>query len=193
MIREEKQMTDLPKFKYHPDPIKTGAFKTDKTVVCECCAKETNIYYSRPFYSIEEIEFLCPECISNGKASLKFKGEFQDYASIEGISPNPSEPPTFTNEEAIEEVTTRTPGYRGWQQEVWLTHCNDCCAFIDYVGWDELQQMNLVAEIEEDLSANSDYDTIENVEKYCRNNGDLQGYLFRCLVCGKHRLHMDCN
>jgi len=183
-------MENLPAFKYHPNPIKTGAFQTDKTVVCECCEKETSIYYSSPFYSVAEIEFLCPECIKNGKASEQFNGEFQDYASIDGISPDPTKPSAFFNEEAIKEVCKRTPGYRGWQQEVWLTHCNDCCAFIGYVGWDEIQQMGLVTEIENNLPTYSYY-TIEDVRKYCRNNGDMQGYLFCCVVCQKHLLHVD--
>lgn len=34
---------ELPFFKYHPEPLKTGAFKTDKTVVCDCCGKETKV------------------------------------------------------------------------------------------------------------------------------------------------------
>ena len=25
----------------------------------------------------------------------------------------------------------------------------------------------------------------------CLNNGGMQGYLLRCLVCGKYRLHID--
>ncbi|MBG2802515.1 CbrC family protein [Proteus sp. WDL240414] len=25
--------------KYHPEPIKTGAFITDDTVICDCCGK----------------------------------------------------------------------------------------------------------------------------------------------------------
>jgi len=172
-------------FKYHPDPIKTGAFKTDKSVICYCCEKETDTYYSRPFYSRNKGEYLCPECIKSGKASEKYNGEFQDSTSIEGFSPDPNEPSTFTNEEAIEEVCSRTPGYRGWQQEVWLTHCNDCCAFISYVGWNEIKQMGIEDEVINDLS---DYPISP---EHIVNGGDMQGYLFQCLVCGKYRLHID--
>ena len=53
---------ELPFFKYYPDPLKTGEFETDETVTCECCGKETDVYYTGPFYSVEDIEYLCPEC-----------------------------------------------------------------------------------------------------------------------------------
>lgn len=32
----------------------------------------------------------------------------------------------------------RTPGYSGYQQKVWLSHCGDFCAFTGYVGWKEI-------------------------------------------------------
>ena len=47
--------------------------------------------------------------------------------------------------------------------------------------------------IAEDLSQSSPYYTIESVQKYCRKDGDMQGYLFQCLHCGKYRSHMDSN
>ncbi len=49
----------LPIFKYHPQPLETGAFKQDKTVECDCCEQETSVYYSSPFYCVDEIEYLC--------------------------------------------------------------------------------------------------------------------------------------
>ncbi|MDR1451030.1 MAG: CbrC family protein [Helicobacteraceae bacterium] len=172
-------MKDLPKFKYHPNPIGTGAFKTDKTVKCDCCGQTTNVYYTEPFYSVDDIECLCPFCIANGKAAEKFDGEFQDSASIEEISPNPNEPNTLNiNKEALEEVTKRTPGYIGWQQEVWLAHCGDLCAFIGYVGWNEIQdKLNDFVDIESDIE---DYNSmsIDDLSKYLVNEGSLQGYLF---------------
>ena len=73
-------------FKYHPDPLGTGAFKNDQTVVCSCCGKETAVYYTGPFYSVEDVGKLCPECIGSGRASEKFDGEFQDGESTDSVS-----------------------------------------------------------------------------------------------------------
>jgi len=178
----KKTKSELPKFKYHPEPIKTCAFKTDKVVVCECCNKKTDVYYSNPFFSEDEIEFLCPACIKSGEASEKFNGVFQDSFSCDEIE----------GDEKLKELCTRTPGYCGWQQEYWLAHCGDFCAFIGYVGWKEIEQMETVSEIEEDLLKNSDY-LVADVKKHLAIDGNMQGYLFKCLICGTHRLHVDCD
>ena len=180
--KNPKSEIDIPKFKYHPEPIKTGAFNIDDVVVCDCCEKETTVYYSNPFFSIDEIEFLCPDCIKSGNASKKFDGAFQDSCSCDNVN----------DEEKLNELCTRTPGYKGWQQEYWLAHCDDFCAFIGYVGWNEILQMGIEKEIEEDLSTNNDF-SIADIKKHLKNSGSMQGYLFRCLLCGRHRLHIDCD
>jgi len=184
-------MKKLPEFKYHPNPIETGAFKMDKTVKCSCCGQETDIYYTRPFYSEENIKAFCPFCIANGEAAEKFKGSFQDYSSIEGISPNPDEPNiSDILKEAITEVTKRTPGYNGWQQEVWLNHCEDLCAFIAYVGWDEIKgKLSEFVDLKADCSEINI--SINDLSKYLINGGSTQGYLFQCLHCKKYRLYID--
>ncbi len=48
----------LPQFKYHPKPLETGAFEQDKTVECDCCEQQTSVYYSGPFYCVDE--WICP-------------------------------------------------------------------------------------------------------------------------------------
>ena len=79
-------------------------------------------------------------------------------------------------------------GYCGWQQEYWRAHCNDFCAFLGYVGYRELEQMGLVDEVLEDLDGWNK----EHIRELT-NDGSFQGYLFRCLHCGKHLLHADCD
>jgi len=183
-------MSNLPKFKYHPDPIGTGTFIVGETVSCDCCNKEVDVYYERPFYSVEEIIAICPFCIANGEAAKKFDGEFQDSYSIEGILPDPDIPTTFNNEDAIVEVTTKTPGYRGIQQEVWLNHCDDLCAFIGYVVWDDIKsKLNDLACLESDIEKFGM--NISDLETHLIKDGHMQGYLFQCLHCKKFRLHMD--
>ncbi len=168
----------LPFFKYHPDPLETGAFEiADEPVVCDCCEKETSVYYSNPFFSEEDIEALCPWCISSGKASKKFDGEFQDSYSIEDIS----------NQEAIDEVVLRTPGYSGWQQEVWLSHCDDLCAFVGYPTAEKIEE--LWEELKEDIENSNFQDKEEFLTAI--SSESIGAYLFQCLHCGKHRLHID--
>lgn len=182
---------ELPYFKYHPNPIETGVFESDSVAICNCCGKEAQIYYTGPFYSEEDIEALCPWCIASGKAAKKFKGEFQDYASIEGISADPSQPNAiYYTKESLKEVTERTPAYNSWQQGVWLGHCGDLCAFAGYVGWTEIED-----KLEQFIDLESDCREFglqrEDLPKALKNNGSCQGYLFQCLTCKKYRLYFD--
>ncbi|MDR2528100.1 MAG: CbrC family protein [Synergistaceae bacterium] len=181
-MKAKKDEKEIPYFKYHPNPIETETFKMDETVLCECCGKETNVYYTGPFYCVENVEYLCPWCIANGSAAEKFDGEFQDYALVENDKAHP------LSEEALAELTRRTPGYVGWQQEEWLSHCGEPCAFMGYVGLREIED-----KLDEfvDLDGDCEYFGGRENLKYLLNGGSCQGYLFQCLHCGKYRLYAD--
>jgi uncharacterized protein CbrC (UPF0167 family) len=81
----------------------------------------------------------------------------------------------------------RTPGYRSWQGAYWLSHCDDYCTFIGYVGYEEIK--DFINELEDDIEKFGS--TCEDIKYHMRNNGSLQGYLFKCLKCGKRRLYFD--
>lgn len=165
-------------FRYHPDPLKTGAFKNDKTITCECCGNDTDIYYTGPFYSAEEVEYLCPECISSGSAAEGFDGEFQDPESVDEVS-DPAR---------LDELIHRTPGYCGWQQEYWLACCDDYCAFLGYYDWKALEALGITEELEKTYRDDIFDIDFEDVKEHLSNN---EGYLFRCLHCGKHYIYFD--
>lgn len=173
-------MTDLPTFKYNPNAVKLGIINKERTT-CPVCGQHRDYVYQGPFYCIEDVEGICPWCIKDGSAAKKYNGEFQDAASCD----------TVDNHEYLIELTTRTPGYSGWQQERWLSHCGDFCALKDYVGWKEIK--DLKEELTDDLNQiKADYSlTQEELEKYLVNNGGMQGYLFQCLHCKQHRLAID--
>jgi uncharacterized protein len=170
----------LPKFKYNPNPFQLNVIKEEKTL-CPVCKKYRDFSYVGPFYSIEEVEGICPWCIHDGSAAKMFDGEFQDVESCDDVE----------KEEYIDELIYRTPGYSGWQQEYWLSHCEDFCAIKNYVGWDEIK--NLVDELSDDIQriCNNFQITEEIFKNSLVNGGDHQGYLFQCIKCGKHRLHSD--
>ncbi len=173
----------LPAFRYHPDPFKTEVFHlADSPVTCECCGKPVRIYYDGPFYAVENISCLCPECIADGSAAEKFDGAFQDECSVEDGVDCPDK---------LDELIHRTPGYEGWQQEYWRAHCGDYCAFAGYVGYRELKQMNIVDEVLDDPV----WDSAEQREllEGVVNGGSVQGYLFQCLHCKKYLLWIDCD
>ena len=109
----------IPTFKYHPDPLKTGAFSQGEVHTCGCCGKQTDVWYEQPFHSSQDVECLCPECIASGKAAEKFDGEFVDACSVGEVSDSAK----------LDELVRRTPCYIGWQQEYWYAHCDDFCEF----------------------------------------------------------------
>ncbi len=50
---------------YDPNPLENGAFEeSPEGVICDCCGKTTPIFDSSPLLSVEDIEYLCPECIA---------------------------------------------------------------------------------------------------------------------------------
>ena len=173
----------LPEFKYHPDPLRNEVFCKGEPHRCDCCGRETEIWYESPFYSAEDVECLCPQCIADGSAAAKFDGAFQDSASVDPVS----------DPEKLRELTERTPGYHGWQQEYWLAHCDDYCAFLGYVGWKEIEEMGLAQEIEESYRQDLCGFDFADIKAYMSREGGLTGYLFRCLHCGKHFLYADCD
>lgn len=187
----------LPYFKYHPEPLKTEAFLTGNTVICDSCGKETDIYYASPFYSIEDVDVLCPWCISDGSASKTFDGEFQDSTSIEGgetLYDDEGEycgstlPPI--SQDALDELIKRTPGYHGWQQEYWLIHCGEPCAFIGYVEWKYIaNKLEQFVCLEQDI--NDIGFELSDLPERLWSDGACQGYLFKCCCCNKLRLHID--
>lgn len=167
-------------FKYHPDPIRTGSLKQGGRHRCNCCNEFKSVWYQGPFYSEFDVDVLCPECIKSGKAADKFEGRFTDISNADRI----------LDEDKREELSKRTPGYFAWQQEHWLAHCDDYCAFIDYVGWSDIIDMGIAdtVEYDEDKSGFS----LETVKARMTSDGSMCGYLFECLHCGKYFLYVDC-
>ena len=179
--KERWAQLGLPTFRYHPNPLETGAFEqSEGGVVCDCCGKTTRIYYHNgPFFSVEDIDYLCPSCIASGEAARKFDGEFQDEYSVDDGVDDP---------EKLDELVHRTPGYSGWQQEYWRAHCGDYCAFLGYVGAKELRALGVLEEVLDDPMWD---DEQKEMIQESVNGGHLQCYLFQCLHCGKHLVWMD--
>lgn len=178
--QERLEQLCIPNFKYHPNPLATRAFVESKEgVICECCGHKTHIYYEGPFYSVESLEQICPQCIASGEAARKHNGSFQcDYNIDDGVN----------DSKKIDELIHRTPGYSGWQQEYWRAHCGDFCAYLGYVGARELDALGVMDEVLDDQLWDDDQKTmIKNSVNY----GHVQCYLFRCLHCGKHLIWMD--
>ena len=162
--KEKRDKLGLPSFRYHPDPLDTGAFEqSEESVVC----------------TVEDIKYLCPECIASGEAARKYNGSFQDDCSLDDGVDDP---------EKLDELIHRTPGYSGWQQEYWRAHCGDYCAYLGNVGASELRALDVLEEVLDDPMWDDEH---KEMIQESVNGGHLQCYLFQCLHCGKHLVWMD--
>lgn len=171
----------LPRFRFHPDPIATGAIKkSDKT--CQCCGKARGYIYTASFYSRDNVTDICPWCISDGSTAKKYDGSFvDDYPLLEAGIPMA----------VIIEICERTPGFASWQQEIWQTHCDTACEFHgdaekhELEKWDNdsLQQFLTEQMLDEKLW--------EAIVQHYEKGGDPAIYKFKCPSCGKFIYSMD--
>ena len=173
-----ERLKDLPFFKYHPDPLETGSFEEGAEKICPCCGNKSKVYYSSFPYCSEDVEYICPTCISNGEAARKFDAEFVQNAEWHGEN----------DEEKDDELFHRTPGYMSWQGEYWLSCCDDYCAYMGTVGTRELKAMDIADEVIEEYVQRGAF---EDIGEYLVKDGPMCGYLFKCLHCGKYHLWVD--
>ncbi|CAA9366409.1 MAG: Colicin E2 tolerance protein CbrC-like protein [uncultured Gemmatimonadetes bacterium] len=168
----------LPAFRYHPDPIATGSV-VPSAVECVCCGQARGFIYAGPVYALEEYDgTICPWCIADGSAHEKLDASFTDEAGVGGGEWD--EVP----DEVIEEVAYRTPGFSGWQQERWWTHCGDAARFLGPAGRAELAAHGPDAvtaiRISTGLPEGPEWqEFFAGLER----DGSPTAYLFRCTNC----------
>ena len=170
----------LPTFQYHPDPVATGHVEASDAH-CACCGEARGWVYTGPVYAEEELdEALCPWCIANGAAHAQFDATFTDEAGIGGYG---NWAPVAA--EVVAEVAQRTPGFSGWQQERWWTHCGDAAAFIGRMGRAELNALGseALAAVQADAGL-ADGSEWPRFLAALNRDGSPTAYLFRCLHCG---------
>ncbi|RLZ08521.1 CbrC family protein [Acinetobacter sp. 2JN-4] len=178
----------LPIFKYHPDPIATESI-IESDEACLCCGQVKGYIYSGPVYAEEELaEAICPWCIADGSAHKKFDAAFTDEAGIGAYGKWGSVPDLV-----VEEVAYRTPGFSGWQQERWWTHCGDAAAFVGRAGRKELFAMGEEAVLAIQNSIGLVGEDWNRFLQALDKDGSPTAYLFKCLKCGELGGYQDCN
>ena len=178
---------ERPVFPYSPNAY---AISFEEVAgVCDCCGEPRTLRYLCSFHCAGDApDYLCPWCIADGRAVERFQGDFIGWSDIEGVSPDPADPPPTIPREQLLEICERTPGYFSWQQPVWLTHCNTPCAFLGYAGREDLAP--ILDEVRPDVEAVNPRDAGWVLQHLARD-GMMVGCLFQCLQCGQHRLHVD--
>lgn len=177
---------ELPRFKYHPDPVATGSVVVS-VETCQVCGQARGFIYAGALYSAQDAERVCSWCIADGNAHARLGAEFTDAAAVGGHGKWEAVPA-----EVVREVAERTPGFSSWQGERWFTHCGDAAAFLGPMGRAELEALG--AEAVAVVRAESGYDEREwasYLASLDREHGPT-AYLFRCLHCGALGGYSDC-
>jgi len=174
----------LPEFRYHPDPVGTGAFE-QLGRVCKVCGQERGWSYVFGTYGSDDLrDAVCPWCIADGSAAQRFDVLFTDLRHSIAV-------PAAIAPGVAEEIQQRTPGFSGWHEEQWLFHCDDGAAFLGPVGWETLEQHpDAVADVHRRLHDVDPVDA-EMLVASLDVEGLATGYLFRCLHCGVHLAYAD--
>ena len=179
----------LPFFKYHPDPLATGSIIESNTK-CVCCGRSQGFIYSGPVYGEDDYDdCICPWCIADGSAHKQLGASFTDEDCVGGggeWSP--------VSHEVVDEVANRTPGFSGWQQERWWTHCGDAASFLGRAGKAELSALGPEA-----IQAVQDSTGLANGHEWdaffeaLDKDGSPTAYVFRCRACGAIGGYQDCD
>jgi len=172
----------LPHFPYHPDPIATKCVE-ESNEPCACCNRQRGYLCSMPPFGEEDVDQVCPWCVSDGAAAEKFDATFNDYGEeIEGDVP----------ESVVEEVTSRTPGFASWNYEGWQYCCNDACEFHGDVPKEELKKFKGEL-LEKFLFENNNMpeDYFEEFKQYYEPGGNPCVFKFVCRHCKQTHYILD--
>ena len=183
-------MSELPTFRYHTNPEQTGSI-VDRPVNCVCCGERRDYTYTGPVYAVADLDDqICPWCIASGAAHEKFGATFTDADALaDGLNP----PHTPIRTDAIDEVTKRTPGFNGWQQERWLVHCDEPCAFLGPAGRTEIASYSsgdLLESLRTDVAMTND--AFESYLARLDKDREPTAYVFQCLHCSRLLGYSDC-
>ncbi|WP_221091339.1 CbrC family protein [Deinococcus aquaedulcis] len=173
----------LPFFRYHPDPLATGMIEPFEGE-CPCCAQVRGYRYTSIPFAEDEWPDLCPWCIADGSAHERLEAEFTDSHGVGGGSWAP------LPDEVRQVIVTRTPGFSGWQQERWWTHCSDGAAFLGRAGAEELAQYPEFAQMLREQLTLPEGEWVRFAQTLNRA-GSPTAYLFQCLHCGAYGGYTD--
>jgi uncharacterized protein len=177
---------EVPPFRYHPDPVTSGAL-VSSDLPCVRCRQARGWHYTGPIYTrrddisegLESGELaLCPWCIADGSAAAAWSATFVEFA-----------PDRHVDDAIRREIETRTPGFRYEYQPRWPVHHKEPCAYLRTVtaaNFDTLpaDQQDAVRR----TGASLIWDPAEHDPAAIAD--ELPGApLFRCLHCGVLSAH----
>lgn len=177
----------LPSFRYHPDPVGTGAV-VKRDIVCGVCERDRDHAYIGPYVSpdahFENDDPLCPWCIADGSAAAGWQASFVAPAYLSEAAQ------AQMAGDALAELEFRTPSFLCLQQERWLDHHAEAAGYLGEIGADEYLQLPPEAqEIVRHTAGDDPKRPLADDDMVLRLRADGNGpavYLFQCLRCPQY-------
>jgi uncharacterized protein len=177
----------LPSFRYHPDPVATGSVKPAPDTPCLGCNRIRGYIYNGPAYTEKNFildNSVCPWCIADGTAAKQFGATFNDGGTMDDVPAG-----------VMTEIEERTPGFHGWQQEIWLTCCDDAAAFLGSAGVKELENdfPDAIPVVRKHIQEDYGFSGADLDEFFqsLRKDDQPTAYIFRCLHCQQYLAYAD--
>jgi uncharacterized protein len=170
----------LPVFRFHPDPVATGAVQAS-AAPCRCCGLARGFVVASVYAATDLDDAICPWCVADGSAARTHGASF-----VEDVEAGASV-------DEIEELLHRTPGYASWQGERWLVHCAIPMVFHGDLTKAELRFLH---DDDRDRFMKEHPYLFEDQQwrslvKHYEPGGQPALYKFKCSRCGTVRLGCD--
>ena len=184
--------SDLPEFRYFPDPVAAGSIVPLNEPCCLCGQARGWAHAGKIYMHHRLIEPVCPWCIASG-ALLADGFDYDALESIHnehcGSGLNELHVPEQFDElplQTIMEVEICTPGIPSWQDFLWPVCCGGVCVFLGFAGGKEImgKWRNIL-----DIIGFEMVDLFGSIENFAhaatKANQRGQGfvYVFRCERC----------
>ena len=124
-------------FKYYDKPEVFTGFR-DKETTCNICEQERICFEAEGFQGTEDLESVCPDCLSSGRLNDKdvftCQGDFEELKrQLKVLNPTLAE---LEIENIAQQKTTElektTPHLITWQDWMWPCADGDYCKFIGF-------------------------------------------------------------
>lgn len=169
----------LPQFTYLSDDFTRNVF-IQQSATCHCCGKDTEHHYNGTIYRVGDSDItLCPWCIHDGSAAAKYACSFNDLYD------------EALHDAIAAEVCERTPGYSSWQDQSWVTHCNDACVYHGDASAKDVADASAETRQKWMSDYEMDEDSWSQMMAGYQPGGDQGVYKFVCRHCGLVSFNWD--
>ncbi|RIV26397.1 hypothetical protein D2Q93_04295 [Alicyclobacillaceae bacterium I2511] len=190
-------------YRYFRHPYQFSTY-TDNLSTCELCGQYRTGYMGE-FYGLEEMEFVCEECLINGKLGENgFTTNEGDKGSLvrqlQGFGVLSNEEIEMLAQKCTVDLEQRTPFIPTYQHLFVPAHCGDYCCYLKQAGQSDFNELSPDGEGKRFLSSMID-DHIDvgylwsSMRSDSPQNAELTTpigvYLFQCIHCGRYKVAWD--